>query len=534
MIGEHAGAIFWAQWRSLLNHTFRRGGASSIVTGFFLLIWYGMWTFGAWGLADLAANPDSFREIVAPALPGGLLIASVYWQAVPIVMASSGISLDLSRLIVYPIPHGQLFLIEALLRISTAVEMMLVMAGLAGGLLLNPQLPWWAALAVLPFTLTNVLLSAGLRDLFARLTARRGIREILVLGMVLTFAAPQVLVLTIPGRSWLNLMQGGAGAYWPWSAAAAVAQGEAIPADVAATFFWTVLAGWFARRQFERSLRFDAAASRAAGRSNRTRASLLDLLLAIPDRWLPDSVATLLSKEIRFLSRAPRFRLLFLMGFTFGLLIWLPMTIQASEQSLLRSNYLTIVSAYALLLLGEVLFWNNLGMDRSAVQTYFVAPVRLSTVLIAKNLAAAFFVLLNSAIVAVFCFLLRMPVTIHDVGEAFATTAVLAFFMMSAGNILSVKYPRAVDPAQSWRNSGGRSQVYLLLLYPLASIPILLAWGARYAFDSDLAFWGVILLDFFLAGVVYSIALESASNSAWNRREYIVSELSKSTSPVSG
>ena len=40
---------------------------------------------------------------------------------------------------------------------------------------------------------------------------------------------------------------------------------------------------------------------------------------------LADRFGVLVEKDIRFLSRAPRFRLVFLMGFTFGLLIWLPL-----------------------------------------------------------------------------------------------------------------------------------------------------------------------------------------------------------------
>ena len=47
-----------------------------------------------------------------------------------------------------------------------------------------------------------------------------------------------------------------------------------------------------------------------------------------------------------------------------------------------------MLGAYALLLLGDVAFWNVFGFDRSAAQAYFIAPVRLSSVLVSKNLAA--------------------------------------------------------------------------------------------------------------------------------------------------
>ena len=171
-----------------------------------------------------------------------------------------------------------------------------------------------------------------------------------------------------------------------------------------------------------------------------------------------------MEKEVRILSRSARFRLLFLMGFSFGLLIWLPMAVREDTESFMRTNYLTVVSAYALMLLGDVCFWNSFGMDRSAVQAYFVMPVSIGTVLKAKNIAALFFILLELAMVSLFCALLRMPVTLSSVGEALAVTLVFATFLLSFGNMLSTRYPRAVDPSQSWRSgSVGRSQAFLLV-----------------------------------------------------------------------
>ncbi len=45
----------------------------------------------------------------------------------------------------------------------------------------------------------------------------------------------------------------------------------------------------------------------------------------LPSALLKDPLGALIEKEFRFLVRSPRFRLVFLMGFTFGLVIWLPM-----------------------------------------------------------------------------------------------------------------------------------------------------------------------------------------------------------------
>jgi ABC-2 type transport system permease protein len=199
----------------------------------------------------------------------------------------------------------------------------------------------------------------------------------------------------------------------------------------------------------------------------------------------------------------------------------------------MRANYLTLVSAYALLLIGEVCFWNSLGMDRGAAANYFVTPVSITTVLVARNLAAAFFIFLEVALIAVVCFLLRMPVTAATVLETYAVIAVLSVFLFAIGNLISVRYPRPVDPAQSWRStSGGKRQVLLLFVYPVVGSPVLLAYGARYAFEQEAAFYGVLLADLILGAITWAISLESAAAFAQNHGEQIVHALSMSEGPT--
>ena len=535
VIGSQARAILWAQTRALANYYFRRNrGAWFFVSAVFVLLWYAIWAFFAFGLAIIAADPSKLA-VVRERLPGGLFLVFCYWQIVPMIMVSTGLSLDLSRLLVYPIPHSHLFGIEVLLRITTAIEMLLVCTGLAVGLAMNPRLPWWAWLALIPFAVLNLLLSAGLRDLFARLMTRKYFREALVFLLVLLAALPQVLVV-VDQPAWMGqATQIFTTHWWPWSATAALASGVGGATAAGLLIAFTALAWLFGQRQFERSLRFDAAAARSAERSQAKRGGVAELLVRVPNLMFRDPMAALVEKEIRFLSRAPRFRLLFLMGFSFGLLIWLPLTMRGDPESVLRTNYLTVVSAYALMLLGEVAFWNSFGMDRGAAQTYFVTPVRISTVLAAKNFASALFISLEIGMVAFFCLLLRMPVTVASVAEALAVTGVTALFLFSAGNMLAVRHARGVDPSQSWRTSNvGKVQALLFLLYPVVAAPVILAYGARYAFEDELAFWAVLVLDVIIGAIVYSIALESAADTAFGRKEQLVQELSASEGPVGG
>ncbi|HUS07831.1 MAG TPA: hypothetical protein VMZ52_16115, partial [Bryobacteraceae bacterium] len=466
---HQAAAILWAQWRSIRNHQSGSSGGSlpvAIVVG---VIWYGIWLMGAISIYLVAADPSA-TPILRQLLPIGLLLVTVYWQALPILMVSTGMSLDIRRLMVYPIPHGELFSLEVLLRITSCAEILLIMAGLAVGLLRNPATPWWGVPALLPFILFNLFLSTGIRDLLTRLLARKRIRELMVFLLVLTAALPQLLLSRGSGSVLQKLSARDPHMLWPWTAAARLASGRGELSAVAVLAFWTVASFYFGRWQFARGLRFDASAHQAVVAHPGSRGGIFERLPRLPSILFPDPLGALIEKEVRFLSRSARFRLVFLMGFSFGLIIWLPLAFQGkAPESAIASNYLTLVSVYALMLLGEVCFWNSFGFDRSAAQVYFLLPVKMTVVLAAKNIAAAFFVLLEISIVAAVCALLQMPISAAMVGEAFCVAVVLTLYLLAIGNIFSVRNPRPVDPAQSWRNSSvGRVQAFLLLVYPIA------------------------------------------------------------------
>lgn len=393
---NQASAILWAQWRTLRNYFPRSNKAGLFFSGLLTASWYAIFGYLAFLAAFLLAKPeeiDGFRKI----LPAAMLMCFLYWQLIPVLMASLGSSLDMRKLLVYPIPTGQLFTLEVLLRISTGIEMCLLMTGAGIGLLLNPKVPLWAPFSLVLFVIFNLCCSAGIRDLLARLLARKRVREIVVFLLVLAAALPQVFLFGGSQGRVRRLFAGEPSMFWPWTASARLALGDFSLAGVVVLLAWTAAAYVFGRWQFERGLRFDLAAASAQGSSNR-RVSRLDWFYRLPNLFFPDPLAALIEKELRFLSRSPRFRLVFLMGFSFGLLIWAPMAFgrASSPHSILGDNYLTFVAVYAILLLSDALFWNCFGFDRSAAQIYFSAPVKMTTVFLGKNIAAGFLVLLRS------------------------------------------------------------------------------------------------------------------------------------------
>ena len=167
---------------------------------------------------------------------------------------------------------------------------------------------------------------------------------------------------------------------------------------------WAALAAWiglayvFARRQFERMLRMDDSGEQKAARASHKVAAAsgwLEAFYRLPGRFFSDPVGAIVEKELRFLSRAPRFRLLFLLAFALGQLIWLPQMLRVKgadpSTSWLSNNYLTFTCLYAMLVLAENLFLNNFGFDRAAAQNWFVLPTPFHLVLRAKNIVACFF-----------------------------------------------------------------------------------------------------------------------------------------------
>jgi ABC-2 type transport system permease protein len=531
---NQAGAILWAQWRTIRNFYPRGGVAWTAILGF---IWYGFWVVVSIAAARLIANPASL-SLIHTALPGAMLIVLLYWQVVPLLMAATGASLDLRKLQAYPIPVSQMFSIEVMLRVTAGIEMMLLLTGIAAGLLFNPQLPKYCALAVVPYILFNLFLAVGLRDLLMRALARKRLRELFVFLLVMSMTLPQLLLTrgTMAGPARL-LFTADNWPGWPWSAAANLAQGIDVLNASAVLIMWTVTAALFGRWQFTRTLAFDAEAAGARNLKSSPRQGLLESFFRLPSAILPDPVGALVEKEIRVLTRSPRFRLVFLMGFTFGMVMLLPMSLGrgGGSGSFLGGNYLTAVSVYSLLLLSEACFWNSFGFDRSAAQIYFLAPVPFSQVLIAKNLSAIFFIGIEILAVTAMCGLMRTAITPLKIAEAYAVAGVVTIFLLAAGNMLSVRQARGANPGTQFRSkAAGRAQAMLVVIYPVAFIPVGLAYLARWAIDAhpQLAFFGVLAFDAMVGMIVYRIALDSAVETAERIKEQMITALSSNEGPI--
>jgi len=531
---SQARAIVWAQWRSVRNHLPHANKAGIAFTILISAGWYGSFLFLAALLASVMSNANDLAGI-QKVLPAALLLSFLYWQIVPILMVSMGSSIDLKKLLAYPIPRAQLYTIEVLLRVTTGFEVLIVLAGIGIGLLINARIPGWAPAWVLVFIAFNLFLATGLRHLLRRLLARKRIGEIVVFLLVISAALPQLLLVTGAPVSIRRFLISKPVGFTPWTATARLIQGDFQATTAAVILGWTTLAYLFGRWQFAGALRFDAAEGNDGPALSAKQWKGSESAYRWPGHIFKDPLGALIEKEIRTLTRSPRFRLVFTMGFSFGLLIWLPITFGQgrSSDSVIANNYLILVSLYALLLLSDTLFWNTFGFDRSAAQVYFLAPLKLSTVLIAKNLASIFFVLLEISLITLVCALLRLPFSVIKLAEAYSVAILTALVLLGVGNLTSVYNPRPVNPSKSFRTAAsGRAQAVLVLAFPVALAPVLLAFAARYAFESELAFFGVLLVSAALGAIFYRVSMESAVAAAGQRTEKMVATLSRGEGPI--
>jgi ABC-2 type transport system permease protein len=534
-------AILRAQWLSMRSFRLgssRRGAVFSIITA---VIWYGFWTFLASMAEDFTSSGEA-ADAIRKWLPIGLMIVFLYWQVAPIVSASLGASLDLKKLLIYPVPHRKLFVIEVTLRLTICVEILLLIGGVMIGLLRNPFFGGMGAsprliAPFLLFILFNLLLATGLRNLLERLLTHKRLREILMLILVTSAAVPQVLIATRARSGRMGQFFSEApGGFWPWTAVSRIALGQEILFSASVLIFWTAAAFLFGRWQFERSLRYDAQATggRSASANERT-GSRLELFYRLPGLFLPDPLAAIAEKELRALSRAPRFRMVFIMGFSFGLIVWLPVTLgrQGQGSSVIADHYLTVVSVYALTLLGQVSYLNAFGFDRSAAQIYFSVPVSMRKALAGKNVAAALFILVEMLAITLVSTLFRSRIPVGKVLEAYVVTAIVGIYLLATGNLSSVHFPRAMNPERvSQGGAASRMQALIFLFYPVALLPVFLAFWARYVFESELIFYLILTFAAILGAAVYWIAMDSATQTAVERREKILMELSRGEGPL--
>lgn len=524
--------VLRAQLQMYRNLLGRRGIAATsfnfIATG----TWYLFAAFLAYLAGAFFASVNDL-QLMMRVLVVVLFGVATYWQLSPVISVSFGLALDLKRLLIFPIRPNQYFLIELLLCLPTSVEPVLVTLGIMAGLFANPHVSNWLVFVTgILYLAFNLLLNVALRTLVAKVAVKRIWRELVLVFILALIIVPQFLLATQSDeKNWLERLTAfDAYNVLPWSAAASAFTGNAMPSSLASLGVWTLVALAGARGLFFRSLHAEAESAPEALRPDsgkRAHADLRARIASILGKPFPQPMSSLIEKEFLTFMRSPRFLTVFIMGFTFGIVVFLPMALNVGNSgSFVTRNFLTVVTAYAILLMSETAFWNVFGLDRRAAQVFFFAPVTLRSAFIAKNIVAFFIIVVQVFVISLVCALIGLKITFTGVAEAFIAAIVLTINMFAVGNQSSVRYPSGVNPEQSWNTtSKAKYRVVLMLLFPLISLPTSLAYLARWAFHSEGAFYAGMGVAAVIAIVFYLVSLDSAIEYASARREDLVSLL---------
>lgn len=525
-------AIVWAQFRITRNHLPRTGFAG-VVMWFVTALWYSL--FIGLGVVAAIGIPLLSLDVLRQYFPVALLALFLYNQTIPLFTMSTGWSLQINKLQVYPIRDSALFGLEVLLRVTSAPESIIVLLGGVTGLARRADIPFIAALCLLLFIPINLLLQLAVRDFVVHSFERNRFREIITIFAVSIGVIPQLLLRTGLGvrlKPYFLMLASGHGT--PWYAASALGLGEFSLRNFGLLAAWTLAAYFLARRQFAKGLVQDDAFRGAPLPSSSKTTASLPILDSISNLF-QDPVAAVIQKEFRSLLRMPRFRVVLGMACIFSTMLFLPLSMDRhGGPSFISHNYFAVVNLYGLLIMSDVLLLNIFGADRSAAQLYFVSPAPLAAVFKAKNLAAAAFIFLQNVLVGILTpfFTHASPVSVV---AGFAASAVASINLMWAGNLLSVTNPRPIDPSSTMRKqAGGKVQLWILLCSIGMAVLVGFAYLARWAFDSDWALLGVLLFEFAIGAVVYRVALDSAVERGIHDRERIIDALSKTSSPVGG
>lgn len=516
-------AIAWAQLRISRNH-FPRTTFGSFLSYTLSALWY--LAFITIALLIMRGFEHLPAQHSVLAVSSALLAIFAYMQIVPIATVSGGWSLQMDKIQAFPIPSDTLFLIELILRVTSAPEMFILLAGCAAGLLLRHDVPWFAPILLLLFVPFMLSVHLGVRDFILHSFPRNRFREVLVIFLMAISLLPQVLVRhqnITRAKPYFLLVANGA--VTPWHATSMLAAGHFSLLAIAVILGWNFAAAFWARYQFAKSLCAEDS-FRPAEIQARTKRRF-NLFASLANR-LPDPLGALVEKEFRSLVRMPRFRVLFGMACIFSIFVFLPLVWQLGQQSFMGKNGASVSALYGLLLLADALLLNFFGFDRGAAQLYFATPVPLAAVIRAKNISAAVFVALQSIAVPLLSVLFGIQTSPVTLISGLLTSAMVGVFLLAAGNMLSVYMPRPVDPKASFSNRGpGKVQLYVFFCTLGMFVLVGSALLARWATDRDWVLLAVLGLELVIGFIVYWISLESAIEHALASQERIVDALSK-------
>jgi ABC-2 type transport system permease protein len=498
---------------------------------------------GLGGCFGLALGAFYFLSAGKPELLALLLWpAFFFWQVFPVMATAFTNNPDSSNLLRFPLSYRSYFLVRLAygsFDIAPALGGMWLTGIFLGIGFARPTLLPWAGLVLLAFALVNLLIMQMVFAWVERWLARRRTREILGVLFILLMLSLQLIgpLMEHFGRRsrpemtrWIELLRATQALFPPGLAADAIAQAARSHFMVSFSSFLLLCAfgttiGYFLHLRLGAQYRGENL-SEVAARSTIERQPLR-LGWNLPG--LPPSVAAVFEKEIRYLARSGPMLLTLIMPIFMLVIFRLgPMSRQGSFFARAPNMAFPAAAGYALLILTNLVY-NNFGGDAAGIQFFYASPVRLSQIVLAKNLSHATILVLEMALAWVAVTYLYGP---PAPGIVLATLAGLLFaapLNLAAGNLLSIYSPKKLDYSTFGRQRASQTTVLVSLLVQIVVVGLGVA--AFLVARSYGRFWIASAIFLALAAIsvtAYVIVLKKMDRIAEQRRETLISELCRS------
>jgi len=469
----------------------------------------------------------------------------LFWQLFPVMASAFTENVDSSNLLRFPLTFPSYFLIRIAygsLDPVTAVASLWLLGMAVGIGLASPAYLVLALPILLLFAVFNILLSQMIYTWVERWLARRRSREILGVVFLLVMislqfisplarrygstAAPVLSRVTAqtlpferllpPGLASASLARGLHGEY-------ALALGAfTLECAYALAVLWLLNLRLRAQYLGENLSEAVARTAKPAGKPR--------IQLGWNIEGVPGAVSAVVEKELRYLSRSGPMLFTLLMPLVILLIFrFTPGKSDGPGGIFAHSADLAfpVGAAYALLMLTNLVY-NSFGPDAGGIQFFFASPVRFREILQGKNLAAAFVLAVEIALVWMgTCLMYRPPPW-----DVVLSTVTGVFFVLLvnliAGNFLSVFTPKKIDFGTFGRQRASNTTAFASLgiqaaVVGLCSVALLAARAYHHIWVAAVVF--VILA----AGamVAYFLVLDRIDAIVLKRREAMITELCK-------
>ena len=487
----------------------------------------------------------SFVEKGRPELLGiSMWAVFAGWQLIPLMMVASTVEFDFRNLLSFPLRFPAFFLLSLIYGLfdPAGITALVWLACIATGILLaRPEMWAWIVVVLGIYAGTNLMLNRLLLSWLERVLERRRTREVFVVVLLLGMVALPLAValgerwgdraepflrrLVPPGQV---LPPGLAG-----KALAGAARGNAAEAAASSVLLaaYGACFGLLLRRRLRAQYRGEnlgeaqaPAATLAESRAFTTGRSGWP---AVADRVLPGPVAAVFEKELRYVFRngATILNLVLpLIMVVFFAVAWSNPNQRPAVFALATQFFFPLGVAYSFLILAP-LAHNTFAFENRGMQLLLAAPVRFREILLGKNLAHSTMIVLEACAIWLVLALLVGPPGAMVAAATFSALAFAALVHFTAGNILSLYFPRRFEDKLSQQRAAGVTvliglALQIAVLGPAAGIFFLADWFGQ--------LWVAVPVFLGLSVValrIYVWILERCTRIAAERREVLTAEL---------